>query len=449
MKLHPWSNIFKKIRFTRKSALIATAILLLVVVAVVLVRQALVKESAVETTLQTSRVRVGDIVIIANGAGTVMPSNQMDIGFRSPGTVIELNVALGDPVKSGDVLICLDSSLQSKTEFEALFSPSGIAQAEARVVQERIAFDTAESHLIALIGTYVYSYETQLVDALSTLEAINADTSAGESARQEAQDAVERAQADLEAALVSSDIELSDDAVILARAALETARLAMEDAEFALEIIKTGPAALASPIITTGPQTSRLEQARRANKDACLTAPFDGTITSLSAVLGQTVGTGSIIRIASTQDMLARIYLDETDVDKATVGNRVQLTFDAYPELLLEGEIVMVEPVLDFVDGTPVVVVWVDIPDSPGVTIFAGMTVDAEVIAHEALDAMIIPIQALHELEPGSFAVFVIHEDDTLQLTPVTVGLRDYANVQILSGLQPGDVVSTGTVETR
>ena len=36
-----------------------------------------------------------------------------------------------------------------------------------------------------------------------------------------------------------------------------------------------------------------------------------------------------------------------------------------------------------------------------------------------------------------------------LLLTPVEVGLMDYANAEILSGLKVGDVVSTGNVETK
>lgn len=449
MSLHPRPNIFKKIRITRKSALIVAAILLTIVVAAIFFRQALVQENAAESTLQTSRVRVGDIVITATGAGTVMPVRQIDMGFRSGGSLAELNVALGDPVRSGDVLACLNSSVQSNADLEALFSPSGIAQAEAKVVQAQNAFDAAESRLIALLGPTVYYYETQLADARSALEAINADASASVSAREDAQNAVERAQADLDAALLNSGTEASGDTIILVRAEMETARVALEDAEQALEIVQAGPEALTSPVIMIGPQTSRLEQALRAVEDACLTTPFDGTVTSLNAIPGQTVGTSPIIRIASTQDLLARIYLDETDADKAALGNRVHLTLDAYPDLLLEGEIVIVEPALDFVDGTPVVVVWVDFPDTPEVALLPGMTVEAEVIAHEALGALIIPIQALHELDAGSYAVFVVQEGGTLLLTPVTPGLRDYANVQILSGLQAGDVVSTGTVETR
>jgi macrolide-specific efflux system membrane fusion protein len=77
------------------------------------------------------------------------------------------------------------------------------------------------------------------------------------------------------------------------------------------------------------------------------------------------------------------------------------------------------------------------------------MTVDVEVIAGEVEGGLIIPIQALRELTPGNYAVFLVKADGTLELTPVSVGLRDFANAEIISGLNAGDVVSTGTIETN
>jgi len=71
------------------------------------------------------------------------------------------------------------------------------------------------------------------------------------------------------------------------------------------------------------------------------------------------------------------------------------------------------------------------------------------VIAGEALGVLIVPVQALRELAPGSYAVFLVSENDQLTMTPVTVGLRDFANAEILSGVKAGDIVSTGTVETK
>lgn len=449
MDKQPRTTNSRKMRLSRRSIFIISAVLLLALVAALFIIPSLAKDDSQESTLQTSRVRSGDIVITANGAGTVVPVRQIDLGFRSGGTLSAVNVALGDEVRAGEVLACIEDNLQSQADLDAFFTPAGVAQAEAKVVQAQNAFDAAESRLVALMGPVAYQYELQLAQARTALAALQADASSTAATLAEAQDAVTRAQTDLDAALLGGDVVVAGETVILARADLETTRLALEDARAAWAVIAAGPQALASPLVMIGPQTTRLEQARRAVQDSYLVAPFDGTITSLSAVPGQSVGSSPVMRMASSAELLVRIYLDETDVAKAVVGNRVRLTFDAYPDLLLEGSIVTVEPVLDFVDGTPVVVAWVDLPASAEVAILSGMTVEAEVIAAEALGALLIPIQALHELDAGSFAVFVVQEDGTLLLTPVTIGLRDYANAQVLGGLQAGDVVSTGTVDTR
>jgi multidrug efflux pump subunit AcrA (membrane-fusion protein) len=109
----------------------------------------------------------------------------------------------------------------------------------------------------------------------------------------------------------------------------------------------------------------------------------------------------------------------------------------------------MIEQSLQSFDGSPVVVVWGTLPERPSFDLLVGMTVDVEIIAGEALNALIIPVQALRELTPGSYAVFVVQPDGSLKLTPVTIGLRDFANAEVLSGLKAGDVISTGTIETK
>ena len=83
------------------------------------------------------------------------------------------------------------------------------------------------------------------------------------------------------------------------------------------------------------------------------------------------------------------------------------------------------------------------------VNLLSGMTAEVEIIAGEAKGALLVPVQALRELAPGQYAVFVVKPDGELELRPVTVGLKDFANAEILSGLELGEVVSTGTVETE
>jgi multidrug efflux pump subunit AcrA (membrane-fusion protein) len=72
------------------------------------------------------------------------------------------------------------------------------------------------------------------------------------------------------------------------------------------------------------------------------------------------------------------------------------------------------------------------------------MNAEVEIVAGEALNAVLVPLQALRELGPESYAVFVVQEDDELEMRVVQVGLRDFVNAEIISGLEPGDVVSIG-----
>jgi RND family efflux transporter MFP subunit len=191
------------------------------------------------------------------------------------------------------------------------------------------------------------------------------------------------------------------------------------------------------------------ENTRFALEYTQLIAPFDGSVVALNVTKGQSVTTSPMMTLATTNRLMVRFYLDETDVSKAAAGNPVVFTLDAYPDATVTGKILLMEPALQIVDGTPVVVVWASLPEDAPFTILSGMTVEAEVIAAEAHDTLLVPVQALRELTPGSFAVFVVQSDGSLKMAPVTVGLRDFANAEILSGLKVGDVVSTGTVETK
>ena len=60
---------------------------------------------------------------------------------------------------------------------------------------------------------------------------------------------------------------------------------------------------------------------------------------------------------------------------------------------------------------------------------------------------MLVPVEALREINPGEYAVFVMQNGE-LRLRQVTVGLMDYTNAEIKSGLQAGEVVSLGTSQS-
>jgi RND family efflux transporter MFP subunit len=416
-------------KFSRKTTFVMLFAALALIAVVVFFVRPTTSEAAEVPVLQTAKVRTGDLVVTASGAGTVLPAAQVDLAFRSSGVVAELNAAIGDSVQNQQVLARLEENIQAEADFQALFTAEGVAQAELALVAAQDALVEAQNDVIYLIGSDAWYWQNQL----ENLEAVQADK--------------ELAQSKLNYFMGLRYIDESD--IALARANLESARVALQDAQAALNIVHAGAEALSKPIAALGSEMAKLESARLSLENTRLVAPFDGELTAVNTVPGQTVGTSSVMTIATTENLLVRFYLDETDLDKVAVGNRVSFTFDAYPNQPVDGKVVIVEPALQTIDGTPVVVGWASLPADTGLSLMSGMTVEAEVIAGEALGVLIVPVQALRELAPGSYAVFLVSENDQLTMTPVTVGLRDFANAEILSGVKAGDIVSTGTVETK
>jgi multidrug efflux pump subunit AcrA (membrane-fusion protein) len=162
------------------------------------------------------------------------------------------------------------------------------------------------------------------------------------------------------------------------------------------------------------------------------------------------VGTGAIITLADLETPLLRFWVEEMDMSGVAVGNRVEIIFDAFPDDSYRGEIVQVDPALVTVDGTAAVQAWatVDLSERP-IQLLSGMAAEVEVIAAEARDALLVPLQALRELGSEQYAVFVVGPGGDLEMRPIEVGLKDFVNAEVLSGLNPGDVVSLGETQTE
>jgi len=56
-------------------------------------------------------------------------------------------------------------------------------------------------------------------------------------------------------------------------------------------------------------------------------------------------------------------------------------------------------------------------------------------------------LEALREIGEGQYAAFVVRPDGTLEMRLVEVGLKDYVNAEILSGLDLGETVTMSAAE--
>ena len=192
-----------------------------------------------------------------------------------------------------------------------------------------------------------------------------------------------------------------------------------------------------------------LQNAQRQLDNTLLRAPIAGTVLAISAQPGEMVGAAPIITLADLETPLVRFWVEETDLMSVAPGNAVNIVFEALPDYTFPGEIVRVDPALVMVDGTPAIQAWasVDLTAHP-VNLLSGMNAEVEIVAGEARNALLVPVQALREIAPDQYAVFVVKPDGELEMRMVEVGLKDFINAEILSGLERGEVVSIGTVES-
>jgi multidrug efflux pump subunit AcrA (membrane-fusion protein) len=78
----------------------------------------------------------------------------------------------------------------------------------------------------------------------------------------------------------------------------------------------------------------------------------------------------------------------------------------------------------------------------------SGSAASVDVVGGRAKNAVLVPVEALHEYEDGKYSLFVM-QNGKLRLRMVQVGLQDLTKAEILSGVKAGDIVTTGLVETK
>jgi len=416
--------------------------------------------------VQTATVRRGDIVLTADGTGNLFPSAQTSLAFRVNGTVAEVNVKVGDRVKKGDVLARLetlefDNAIRDATyELEQARLALKKAQRKAESGSDLAAawrnVESARLGLISAQGSYSATLLNDITVELQKAKFWNdywqgelqgaylslQENPNSEKRRIHYEEMGARA-AEANANYLRIQQEANNN-LVAAQRSLLSAQQAYQSALESYNDLKDSDPVKEAELVVLRAET-KLTQAQMNLANATLIAPMDGTITEVTLEVGKSAGTSSIT-LADLDTPLVRFWVEESDLGSVLVGNRVNIVFEALPDLVFTGKIVRVDPALVSVGNTQAVQAWasVDRPSQPTL-FFSNMSAEVEVIAQETRNALLVPVQALRELAPGQNAVFVVQADGKLELRLVQVGLKDYVNAEVLSGVNPGEVVSLGT----
>jgi len=218
----------------------------------------------------------------------------------------------------------------------------------------------------------------------------------------------------------------------------------------------------------------RIDQARAnvaAARDTLskttMVAPMDGIVTALPveegevAVIGTMNNAGTkLLTIADMSVVEAVMAVDETDIPNVKVGQRANVTIDAYPNKTFSGLVTEVgsSPIVrngGLGGGSTTEAVNFEVKiqvENPPPDVRPGFSASADIITGTRSKVVAIPIHALIVREkPGSSAgkpkdeegVF-LHQDGKATFIPVKTGLSGESSIEILSGLRPGQQIITG-----
>jgi RND family efflux transporter MFP subunit len=260
--------------------------------------------------------------------------------------------------------------------------------------------------------------------------------------------AAEVAVAEAQLADAQREYERVKDGPTPGEIAVAEATLALAQTDY--ETLKDGPdpAEVALAEATLANARAELEVAKEEQAVIDLQAPIDGTILSIDASVGESVGSGAIITLADLSQPVLTVYLDETDMGMVEVGYEAEVIFDSLPDSTFTGHVVSVDPSLQTVSNVDTIVAQVKLDaDSEAISLPVGSNASVDVIGGRVENAVLVPVEAIREIDTGEYAVFVM-EDGEPKLRVVTVGLMDYTSAAITSGLEAGEIVTTGVAET-
>ena len=186
---------------------------------------------------------------------------------------------------------------------------------------------------------------------------------------------------------------------------------------------------------------ANLAEAQEALDNAIMVAPFNGTIISTGADVGDLVDSGTTIAtIADLNDLEITASVDETEISKLQVGQKATITFDAFSGLRFQGEVLEIPLEGTVVQNIVTYGVRVSLEGVEDVDISPGMTANLTIVVGQTEDALLVPVLAIQQSDDGNVLILQDASGSTV-VTPVQVGLSNGLYVEIVRGLAEGDQV--------
>jgi HlyD family secretion protein len=340
------------------------------------------------TPVRTSRAERSNLRVTVSCSGELRPPREGELRAPEAGSVAALEVAEGAVVRAGQPLLRLASP---ELVTQQLGARADLAQLEAE--------HSASS--------------ADLLEARADVEA-------------------RRRAAEQDARLLKADA--------ISRGAAEASAAALRAAQARLEAATARATSLdpADPSSRLALARARVRQLDARVSGLLVRAPIDGTAFGLPRV-GEAVSLGQHLGGLAHPDrprLLVRV--DEPDVPRVAVGQRLLVSFDGLPGKRFEGQLLSLDRGLRESEGRQVAEGEGELAD-PGHLLPLNAGVSVEVVVGDRKDTLVVPRGALER--EGDRRYVLVVRDGRAERRPVEVGLIGLSEVEVLEGLSPGEEV--------
>lgn len=363
--------------------------------------------------VHATTVQNGSIRSVVSTNGKVEPILNFDAHAPIATTVKRVLVKEGDHVRKGQLLLQLDD--------DDIRTQAARAQAQVKASQ-------ADQAALKNSGTQeeVLTLNSQLVKArsaqgvaqrnLDSLRRLQQEGAASPGEVRQAEDTLQRAQADLTLLEQKQKDRYSQPEAARIQAQAAEAQAAYEGAEDAL-------------------------------RKSSVRAPFDGIVYSLPVKPDAFVQGGELLlQEADLSKVLVRAFVDEPDVGRLQIGQKVEITWDAVPGRTWTGTVNSV-PATVKPHGNRNVGETTCLIDNQDLRLLPNVNVGATIIVAEHNNVLTLQRDALRMDDSKPYVFRIV--DSHLKQQTITFSLQNLTRVEITSGLSEGDRVALPAEESK
>jgi multidrug efflux pump subunit AcrA (membrane-fusion protein) len=370
------------------------------------------KEAALETevTVQAEHPEQGSIVEQIAADAVLTPVAQAAIEPKISAPVKKFYVQRGAHVKAGELLATLENNDLTAA---AMDTKGAYMAAQAN-------FDTATK---AQVPEDTLKAESDLAEAKANLSLNQSIVTS-------------RKQLFQEGAIPGRDLDTAQAALVQAQAAYDAAKQRLD----AVHSVGRA-AALQAAHGDLASAEGKYQGAEAQVNYSEIRSPIDGVVTDRPLFAGETAAAGSpLITVMDTATLIAKAHIAQSLAQRLKVGGDAQIHVPGLGDPVA-AKVSLISPALDA--GSTTVEVWIKIDNQSG-ALKVGTPVKVDIAGASVAQALKIPNSAVLTADDCSKQVMIAGEDGAAHRKPVTLGISDSKDVQVMSGLTPTDLVITG-----